>query len=133
MLFRSTFFDNPWLMYGTYALVAVLILGCVVLFLRRRIHRYFQHRIDTLQIQKEHEAFEAKMRFFVNLVHEIRTPLTLISIPLEQMAENVENGTLQAEENRKHIASMRRNVNYLLGIINQLLDFRKAEDGKEVR
>ncbi len=128
-----TFFDNPWLMYGTYALVAVLILGCVVLFLRRRIPRYFQHRIDTLQIQKEHEAFEAKMRFFVNLVHEIRTPLTLISIPLEQMAENVENGTLQAEENRKHIASMRRNVNYLLGIINQLLDFRKAEDGKEVR
>ena len=64
-----TFFDNPWLMYGTYALVAVLILGCVVLFLRRRIHRYFQHRIDTLQIQKEHEEFESKMRFFVNLVH----------------------------------------------------------------
>ena len=43
-----------------------------------------------MRIQKEREAFEGKMRFFVNLVHEIRTPLTLISLPLEQMSESVE-------------------------------------------
>ncbi len=127
------FHDNAWLLYGTAVLLGMIVFGFLGVILRRRIHRYFQHRMDTLRIQKEHETFEAKMRFFVNLVHEIRTPLTLISIPLEQMAESAESGTLQAEENKKHIASMRRNVNYLLGIINQLLDFRKAEDGKEVQ
>ena len=133
MLDFMNFHDNAWLLYGTAVLLGMIVFGFLGVILRRRIHRYFQHRMDTLRIQKEHETFEAKMRFFVNLVHEIRTPLTLISIPLEQMAESAESGTLQAEENKKHIASMRRNVNYLLGIINQLLDFRKAEDGKEVQ
>ena len=127
------FYDHTWLVYGTCALLLLLVAGCVVVLLSRRLHRDYQRRMDTLCMEKEHETFEAKMRFFVNLVHEIRTPLTLISIPLEQMAESAENGTLQGEDNKRHIASMQRNVNYLLGIINQLLDFRKAEDSKEVR
>lgn len=126
------FSDHTWLICGICILL-LLIAGCVVVLLSRRLHRDYQRRMDTLCVEKEHETFEAKMRFFVNLVHEIRTPLTLISIPLEQMAESAENGTIRGEENKRHIASMQRNVNYLLGIINQLLDFRKAQDGKEVR
>lgn len=126
------FSDHTWLICGICILL-LLIAVCVVVLLSRRLHRDYQRRMDTLCVEKEHETFEAKMRFFVNLVHEIRTPLTLISIPLEQMAESAENGTIKGEENKRHIASMQRNVNYLLGIINQLLDFRKAQDGKEVR
>lgn len=126
------FSDHTWLICGICILL-LLIAGCVVVLLSRRLHRDYQRRMDTLCVEKEHETFEAKMRFFVNLVHEIRTPLTLISIPLEQMAESAENGTIRGEENKRHIASMQRNVNYLLGIINQLLDFRKAQDGTEVR
>lgn len=124
---------RTWLAYTIYGVLAVLLIWGAVVLSRRRIRKHYQHRINELRIQKEREAFEGKMRFFVNLVHEIRTPLTLISLPLEQMSESVEKNNGNIEDNRKHIKSMRRNVNYLLGIINQLLDFRKAEHDKEVR
>lgn len=123
---------RTWMAYTVYVIVALVLMVFAVVLLRRRLQTQYQNRIEAVRVQKEHETFEAKMRFFVNLVHEIRTPLTLISIPLEQMAADVENGVPDAGANRKHIASMRRNVNYLLGITNQLLDFRKAEEGKEV-
>ncbi|WP_290143729.1 hypothetical protein, partial [Paramuribaculum intestinale] len=101
------FSDHTWLICGICILL-LLIAVCVVVLLSRRLHRDYQRRMDTLCVEKEHETFEAKMRFFVNLVHEIRTPLTLISIPLEQMAESAENGTIKGEENKRHIASMQR-------------------------
>lgn len=122
-----------WMAFACYIIAGTLAALYLMVLFRRRLHTQYHNRMEALRTQKEHEAFEAKMRFFVNLVHEIRTPLTLISIPLEQLAESVENGATDADENRKHIASMRRNVNYLLGITNQLLDFRKAEEGREVK
>ncbi len=122
-----------WVAFIFYIIVGAVVALCLLVLFRRRLHRQYHNRMEALRIQKEHEAFEAKMRFFVNLVHEIRTPLTLISIPLEQLSTSVENGVVDADENRKHIVSMRRNVNYLLGITNQLLDFRKAEEGSEVK
>lgn len=124
---------STWVAFCVYGLLGLLIIWAGVILFRRRIRNHYQNRINTLRIQKEREMFEAKMRFFVNLVHEIRTPLTLISIPLEQMADDARTGVVSADNNEKHISSMRRNVNYLLGIINQLLDFRKAENGREVR
>lgn len=124
---------HTWVAYVVYALLGALLVWGAVVLSRRRIRKHYQSRINELRIQKERESFEGKMRFFVNLVHEIRTPLTLISLPLEQMAESMEKDSCDIAENRKHIKSMRRNVNYLLGIINQLLDFRKAEHDKEVR
>lgn len=124
---------RTWLAYCVYVVAALLFVWVAVVLTRRRIRRHYQHRIDSLRIQKEREMFEAKMRFFVNLVHEIRTPLTLISLPLEQMAEEAEEGNVSPEATEQHIRSMQRNVNYLLGITNQLLDFRKAEQDSEVR
>ena len=124
---------RTWIAYTVYAVLGLLLVWGAVVLSRHRIRRHYQRRINELRIQKEREMFEEKMRFFVNLVHEIRTPLTLISLPLEQMAESTNAGTATPEDNSKHIKSMRRNVNYLLGIINQLLDFRRAENDREVR
>ncbi len=127
----------PW--YRTlYAYIIYIVLTIALgwalwIFIRHRVRMHYHKRINDMRMQKERETFEAKMQFFVNLVHEIRTPLTLISLPLEQMAENARNGKNKIEDNKKHIKSMRRNVNYLLGIVNQLLDFRKAQSGSEVQ
>ena len=134
----------PWYLttpaYIAYALCIMLIVFAALLLYRRRMNRHYQWRINELQTQRERETFESKMRFFVNLVHEIRTPLTLINIPLEQMAEEIEetpdSPASKPEATKalaRHITSMRRNVSYLLGITNQLLDFRKAEHDSEVQ
>lgn len=118
----------PW--YRTYtAYIAYLIIIAIgVWFSVRRAraslrHRYDEH-LNRIRRDQEKKAFESKIRFFVNLVHEIRTPLSLISLPLERMEE-----TKHSESDRKYMAIIRRNMNYLLGITNQLLDFQKAESG----
>ena len=56
------------------------------------------------------------------MVHEIRTPLSLIRLPLEKLREE----EIKGKEN-KYISVIEKNVDYLLGIINQLLDFQKLE------
>lgn len=119
--------------YIIYFILAAALGWVIWIVVRGRVRLHYRKRLNEMRVQKERETFEAKMQFFVNLVHEIRTPLTLISLPLEQMAENVRSGKAKSEDNKKHIKSMRRNVNYLLGIVNQLLDFRKAQSGSEVQ
>ena len=124
---------KTWMAYCIYTLLALIAIAVIAILSRQRIRRHYHQRIEAIRVQKERETYESKMKFFVDLVHEIRTPLTLISLPLEQLSESVNDGTSTPGDNKKHIASMRRNVNYLLGIINQLLDFRKAEKDREVR
>ncbi|MEQ8472144.1 MAG: two-component regulator propeller domain-containing protein [Marinoscillum sp.] len=68
---------------------------------------------------------EMKLRFFTNISHELRSPLTLIIGPLENLiARTIKNGTVQREYDTMH-----RNAVKLLQLINQLLDFRKIESG----
>ena len=57
-------------------------------------------------------------------MHEIRTPLSLIRLPLEKLLEDKREG-----RDAKYLSVIDRNVNYLLGITNQLLDFQKMENG----
>lgn len=65
----------------------------------------------------------------MNISHEFRTPLTLINIPLEKMISKID--TLEDQEMVNDISEMKYNVDMLLSLVNQLLDFRKIERGKE--
>ena len=65
-----------------------------------------------------------KLRFFINISHELRTPLTLILAPLHEMLNKV-NDRWQ----HKQLELMKQNANRLLHLVNQLLDYRKAELG----
>ena len=78
--------------------------------------------MEEYQTTKEKEMYKSKINFFINLVHEIRTPLSLIRLPLEKLREE----EIKGKEN-KYISVIEKNVDYLLGIINQLLDFQKLE------
>lgn len=129
----------PW--YRTdWAFLAYLILLILLGWMAYKIgrvlvQRNLQRKMQEVQVQKEREVFEAKTRYFVDLVHEIRTPLMLISLPLEQLAGETTTGkpSDNKSSNDKYIKSMQRNIDYLLGITNQLLDFRRAESDSEIR
>ncbi len=71
------------------------------------------------------EATQAKLVFFTNISHEFRTPLTLILGPLDSLEkENLSTG------GNRLIQLMRKNVHVLLKLIDQIIDFRKYENGK---
>lgn len=114
-----------WRTTWAYLVYTLILLGLAILGVKkwnaRLKDRYFA-TIEEYKLTKEQEFFQAKFSFFTNLIHEIRTPLTLIKLPLE---------TLQQEgtSNEESLETIDRNVNHLLNIINELLDFQKAEAG----
>ncbi len=118
----------PWyrtnIAYIIYIILFFLVWTVALKFSARKAKLAVQERYDKQLREQEKNTFESKIRFFVNLVHEIRTPLSLISLPLERMEE-----TKHSDADRKYMAIIRRNMNYLLGITNQLLDFQKTESG----
>jgi signal transduction histidine kinase len=76
-----------------------------------------------LERAKEKEIFQAKIEFFTNVAHEIRTPLTLIKGPLEKVIRN----TTEVLVIKDSLKIMERNTNRLIDLSNQLLDFRQTE------
>lgn len=72
------------------------------------------------------EATHAKLVFFTNVSHDFRTPLTLVADPVEQLlADETLNG-----KQRSLLKVAHKNIVILLRLVNQILDFRKYENGK---
>ncbi len=83
-------------------------------------------QLITLSKQLE-EATHAKLVFFTNVSHDFRTPLTLVADPVEQL---LEDETLNARQ-RSLLRVAHKSVTILLRLVNQILDFRKYENGKQ--
>ncbi len=90
---------------------------------------------ELLNLQKsqlEHMAGElesathAKLVFFTNVSHDFRTPLTLIADPVEHL---LADKTMSSEQHEL-LLLMRKNVRILLRLVNEILDFRKVENGR---
>ena len=76
------------------------------------------------KVEKEKEIYETKINFFTNMAHEIRTPLSLIVAPLENIISSGDG----SQQTKSNLEIMKRNANRLLELVNQLLDFRKIEE-----
>jgi len=74
-------------------------------------------------INSEREQ-EKKIKFFTQISHEIRTPLTLITAPLDEIISETAN--LTSTQNK--VKRIKKNASKLLGVINELLDFKKFDD-----
>lgn len=83
-------------------------------------------KIEKLDHQKSEELIELKTRFFTNITHELKTPLTLISSPVDDLL------TKQLDETTlKSLLLVKRNTDRLKKLVNQILDIRKIESGGE--
>ena len=104
-----------WATWWAYLIYTIVVLS-VIYYLVLSYH-------TIVQDKKEKEIYEAKIDFFTNLAHEIRTPLTLIKGPLENLLEQTD----EIPEIKEDVVLMDRNTNRLIALVTQILDFRKVE------
>lgn len=108
-----------------FVLYALLILGALLLARRIVLERErLKYRMaqEQQEAARMHELDNMKIRFFTNISHEFRTPLSLIITPLEKIIKSTaENGM------KGQLELIQRNARRLLNLVNQLLDFRKME------
>ncbi|MBS1668363.1 MAG: response regulator [Bacteroidetes bacterium] len=106
-----------WLTWWAYCVYA-LMLSALIFF----IARYFF--LNAL-FKKENELHQMKLDFFTNISHEIRTHLSLISAPVEQLVLS----TQEDKPVNKQVLILQKNSDSLLKLVTELMDFRKAETG----
>jgi len=117
-LLLSTFFI---ILY--FALAVSLLIWIVLIFVRRSEKRS-QEKMEIINQKREKEIYDEKIRFFTSIAHEIRTPLSLISGPIEHI---LSKDNTRKENIENDLNTISRNSNRLLSLVNQLLDFRKIE------
>lgn len=102
------------------AVIALIVYGIRYMEKRNRKRLAIMQRAEARR--RKEELDQMKFRFFTNISHEFRTPLTLIITPLEAYLKKMQEG-----EDRKRLTGIYRNALNLLALVNQLLDFRKLE------
>ncbi|MDE3253253.1 MAG: hypothetical protein KGO92_10635, partial [Bacteroidota bacterium] len=116
----------PWKTWWAYLIYFLMIGGILWLTRYLKLNRiYLQNRLQiaNLNYEKEHEIASIKNKFFTNISHEFRTPLTLMMGPLEDLAADSKIDPAVKSTIRK----IQNQAKRLLSLINQLLDFHKAE------
>ena len=143
------------LMYALLALLAMALLFLIFYYSnyrqKRRLGESLNRQKALLKAQRDQlaeqniqlkrlsqqveEATKAKIAFFTSVSHDFRTPLTLISAPLEQIQQKLDRGELDGAGGKDPEATQLlnlalKNVKVLQRLVGQLLDFRKLESGK---
>jgi ligand-binding sensor domain-containing protein/signal transduction histidine kinase/DNA-binding response OmpR family regulator len=112
--------------YISYISLALGATGFLFYKNRKRIERKHQRKMQQLHVEKEKEIHQARMKFFTFIAHEIRTPLSLIIGPLEKITEDSHS---LPESVWSALNVIDCNSRRLYTLVNQLLDFQKAEQG----
>ncbi len=119
--------EPPWWLtrwaYVSYALAFVGCLYATLKYLQRVERKKSEQKVRQMKAEQILEMDKLKSRFFANISHEFRTPLTLILSPLDKLlADQSENGRRKAL-----YEAMQRNARKLLYLVNELLDLSKLE------
>jgi signal transduction histidine kinase/CheY-like chemotaxis protein/AraC-like DNA-binding protein len=125
----------------TALLVSVLVIGALAILAwkeKSELNKKLETKKSEIEQQRDkigemaraaEEANQTKLKFFTNISHEFKTPLTLIMVPVEAILSN----TADARDQLKNNATLiKQNAVRLLRLVNQLMDFRKMEDKKMV-
>lgn len=121
--------NPPWwdstLAYILYVVILILLVTGILRFMRYQITVRNNVRLKELEKQKNEEIHQAKLRFFTNIAHEFSNSLTLIYGPCEQLLQTHATDGFT----RKYINIIKSNSERMQTLIQQLIEFRKAETG----
>ena len=120
-------FYLSWWMYTIYLLLALAALYLII----RYMHLRQQQRLEEQKVRMEQgqqiQLSEMKLRFFTNISHDLRTPLTLIISPLQSLLNEPLN-----DDVKKRLNVINKNAELLQNQVSMLLDFRRLDVGAEV-
>ena len=111
-----------WYAYVIYFLIGLGIAFVAYRTIRNRIRLKNELRLHELEQVKSEELNHAKLQFFTNITHELLTPLTIISAAVDEL-RNI------SPANNEYYQVMTVNINRLIRLLQQILEFRKAETG----
>lgn len=117
-----------WATWWAYSFYVLFTLGLLYSIRRYELNRTLlksQHKLDEVRLQEREETDRMKSRFFANISHEFRTPLTLMLGPAKDVIEKTKE-----PHTKKNVGIIKRNAGRLYGLVNQLLDLSKLEAGK---
>jgi len=117
-------FYKSRLAYIIYTVVLLLLIVWLIVYARKKLEQQHQERLELFENEKDKEIYNAKIAFFNNIAHEIRTPLSLIKGPVEYIL----GSEVSKDDLRENLKVVEKNTNRLLDLSNQLLDFRKVEN-----
>jgi signal transduction histidine kinase/ligand-binding sensor domain-containing protein/DNA-binding response OmpR family regulator len=115
-------FWKSWYAYLFYTLLILSLLAFLryLILYRERLNMKIEQ--EQIESQHVHEIDSLKIKFFTNISHEFRTPLTLILSPVEKLL-----AALKDSPEEKYLRLINQNAKRLLLMVNQLLDFRRLE------
>lgn len=120
-----TILPPPWksnLAYLCYLIFLLLVAYTVYRFVRYRISLRNTLQLQALEYAKAEEVNHSKLQFFTNITHELLTPLTILSASVDELRQ-----TTSYKEELYPV--MTNNINRLIRLLQQILEFRKAESG----
>ena len=125
---KLTILPPWWKTWWAYSIYVAIILGTVYGLRRYEISRQrLKHQVELEHVEAEklQEMDRMKSRFFANISHEFRTPLTLIKGPIERWLPKIKQPDMHQD-----FEMTQRSTNRLLRLVNQLLDISRLESGK---
>lgn len=130
-IYKVSILPPFWLTYKAL-LLALTLLSVIVYLTRREIKNRLNLKqallVEKLKQERNEKLNNEKFRFFTNISHELRTPLTLILGPAKDLLQQASETQNNFQESRSKL--IHHNANRLLNLVNQILDFRKAQSGE---
>lgn len=115
---------KTWWAIFLYILVGIIILRIAFTYSLVSIKARNQLKMEAFEVEQQEKLIQDKLQFFTNISHEIKTPLTLILGPIEQLLEQDNSTDITSK-----LAIVKRNAEHLHRLFEELLEFRKIESG----
>ncbi|MDD2476302.1 MAG: two-component regulator propeller domain-containing protein [Dysgonamonadaceae bacterium] len=122
IVIKPPFWFTLWA-YVIYFLFFVSVIVFTREYINIRDQKNQRQKLQVFEQESERNLYKSKIEFFTNVAHEIRTPLSLIKAPLDEVLRNKN----ASNDIRGDLEIMSRNTDRLLGLTRQLLDFQKTE------